>query len=157
MYLDNRQMGGRPGFVVLTPLRLDDGSAVPSQRGWIGRDFMDRSRVVPPPAEPGIVSVQGRVTERPARLYEFDGAASGAIRQNVDLVEFQSEIGVPLRPLSILQTGPQPSTLQREWPLPTAGVQKHYGYAFQWFALSALTVALYVWYQLIRPRRRTRA
>ena len=34
-----------------------------------------------------------------------------------------------------------------------AGVHKHYGYAFQWFALSALILGLYVWFQLIRPRR----
>jgi surfeit locus 1 family protein len=33
-------------------------------------------------------------------------------------------------------------------------VHKHYGYAFQWFALSALTCGLYAWFQLIRPRRR---
>jgi surfeit locus 1 family protein len=32
-------------------------------------------------------------------------------------------------------------------------VQKHYGYAFQWFALSALIIGLYAWFQLPRPRR----
>ena len=37
---------------------------------------------------------------------------------------------------------------------PAADVHKHYGYAFQWFALCALIVGLYVWFQLIRPRRR---
>jgi surfeit locus 1 family protein len=36
-------------------------------------------------------------------------------------------------------------------------VHKHYGYAFQWFSLSLLTVGLYVWFQLIQPRRRTAA
>lgn len=42
--------------------------------------------------------------------------------------------------------------LQRDWPQPAADVHKHYGYAFQWFALSALTLILYVWFQIIRPR-----
>ena len=40
-----------------------------------------------------------------------------------------------------------------QWPEPAADVQKHYGYAFQWFALCALILGLYVWFQLIRPRR----
>jgi surfeit locus 1 family protein len=35
-------------------------------------------------------------------------------------------------------------------------VSKHQGYAFQWFALCALISGLYVWFQLIRPRRRSR-
>ena len=39
------------------------------------------------------------------------------------------------------------------WPAPAVNVQKHYGYAFQWFAMSALVVGLYVWFQLIRPQR----
>jgi len=42
----------------------------------------------------------------------------------------------------------------REWPRPAVDVQKHYGYAFQWFALCALMAGLYVWFQLVRPRLR---
>lgn len=156
VYLDNRPMNGRPGFVVLTPLHLPDGSAVAVERGWIPRDFQDRARIVAPPPEPGTVPVRGRIVERPARLFEFDQAASGTIRQNVELFDYAREVGLPLRPLSILQTGPSPSPLKRDWPLPAAGVEKHDGYAFQWFALSALILVLYVWYQFIRPRRRGR-
>ena len=33
VYLENRQMNGRPGFFAVTPLRLEDGSAVLVQRG----------------------------------------------------------------------------------------------------------------------------
>ena len=35
VYLDNRQMEGRPGFFVLTPLKLPAGDAVLVQRGWL--------------------------------------------------------------------------------------------------------------------------
>ena len=41
----------------------------------------------------------------------------------------------------------------RDWAAADTGVAKHYGYAFQWFALSALLSGLYVWFQLIAPRR----
>lgn len=154
IYLDNRQMDGRVGFFVVTPLQLDDGSAVVVERGWIARDFDVRTRLAPIAAEPGRVSVEGRIATGPARLFEFDSSASGPIRQNLDLDAFARETGLKLRPLSIVQTGPSPSALQRNWPLPAAGSQKNIGYAFQWFALCALIVFLYVWFQLIRPRRR---
>jgi surfeit locus 1 family protein len=46
--------------------------------------------------------------------------------------------------------------LLRQWPHPAVDVHKHYGYAFQWFALCALMAGLYVWFQLIRPWLRRR-
>lgn len=77
VYLDNRQMQGRPGFFVLTPLQLSGGGAgvVLVQRGWVGRNFQDRTQLpsVTPPADTE-VRVQGRVALAPSRLYEFQGA-----------------------------------------------------------------------------------
>ena len=46
--------------------------------------------------------------------------------------------------------------LLRQWPRPALDVHKHYGYAFQWFALCALMTGLYVWFQLVLPRRQAR-
>jgi surfeit locus 1 family protein len=156
VYLDNRQMGGRTGFFVVTPLLLADGSAVLVQRGWQPRDMQERTRVAAPPTPPGTVRVEARIAPPPSRLYDFGGAAAGPIRQNLELAEAAREWRLTLRPLSLLLLdGPQtpPDGLQRQWPLPAADVHKHYGYAFQWFALSALILGLYAWFQLIRPRR----
>ena len=156
VYLENRQMNGRPGFYAVTPLRLDDGSVVLVQRGWLPRDLMDRTRIVLPPLPAGLVQVQGRIAPGPARLYDFADAASGPIRQNLQLEAFAHETGLPLRPLTVVQedgASPPSDGLQRQWPQPAANVHKHYGYAFQWFALCALIIGLYVWFQLIRPAR----
>ena len=160
VYLDNRQMNGRPGFYAVTPLQLDDGSAVLVQRGWVPRDLLDRTRVAAPPPPEGLVQMLGRIAPGPARLYEFDAAASGPIRQNLDLVAFARETGLALRPLAVVQEDDAASAttpsdgLLRQWPQPATGVEKHHGYAFQWFALCALIIGLYVWFQLIRPARR---
>ncbi len=153
-FLDNRQMGGRVGFFVLAPLRLDGGRVVLVQRGWVPRDFQDRLRVPAVPTPAGPVVVVGRVAPPPPRLYELGEGGGGAIRQNVDLAALAQETGLPLLPLSVLQTGDARDGLLRDWPAPAAGVHKHYGYAFQWFGLSALFAFLYVWFQLIVPRRR---
>jgi surfeit locus 1 family protein len=155
VFLDNRQLGdSRPGFFVVTPLQLADGSAVLVQRGWAPRDAAERTRLPALDTPAGEVTLDGRIAPPPARLFEFAEGASGAIRQNLDLGAFAREIGVVLRPLSVVQTSPSPDGLRRDWPALALGVHKHYGYAFQWFALAALIAALYVWYQLIKPRLR---
>jgi len=158
VYLENRQMNGRPGFYVVTPLLLGDGTAVLVQRGWLARDFQDRSRVATVPTPEQGLSVQGRIAPAPARLYEFAAGETGRIRQNLDLDAFARETGLGLRPLSVLMSDSPSSAgdgLQRDWPLPSSGIAKHRGYAAQWFGLSVLILALYVWFQLIQPRRRS--
>jgi surfeit locus 1 family protein len=158
VFLENRQMNGRPGFFVVTPLRLDGrGDAVLVQRGWAPRDLRDRT-LLPRVAEPaGTIEVHGLIAPPPARLFEFSGAQDGAIRQNLDLAAFSAEIRLPLAPVSVQQND-SPATagdaLLRQWPHPAVDVHKHYGYAFQWFAMSALMAGLYVWFQLVRPRLR---
>jgi surfeit locus 1 family protein len=157
VFLDNRPMAGRVGFIVVTPLRLTDGSVVTVQRGWVPRDAADRAHVSLPPTPAGPVRVSGRIAPPPSRLFEFSGAASGPIRQNLDWGSYASEVGHALRPLSIVvEDGPltPDDHLLRQWPLPAADVHKHHGYAFQWFAMATLIVGLYVWFQLIHPRRR---
>ncbi len=165
VYLDNRQMKdrgqARVGFDVVTPLQLADGTAVLVQRGWLARNFVDRGKVPDVPTPTEIVWVQGRYAASPPRLYEFknDSNPLGRVRQNVETEAYAQEIGVPLRPGSVVQTGDDAasSVLKRAWSLPDAGVAKHHGYAFQWFGLSVLFAGLYVWFQIIRPRRAPRA
>lgn len=204
VYLDNRQMNGRPGFFVVTPLLLapeaigrgvsheaaeralvpgDSARSSPSggaaplpgsadavlvQRGWMPRNGLDRARLQPLPEAVGEVTLHGRIAPAPSKLFELGAASHGAIRQNLDLAAFSREIGLPLRPLSVQQQGEasagssgSPTTLAnaapadnllRQWLMPALDVGKHHGYAFQWFALCALIIGLYAWFQLIRPR-----
>ncbi|MDQ3059535.1 MAG: SURF1 family protein [Pseudomonadota bacterium] len=154
VYLDNRPMNGRSGFWVLTPLALQgSGRVVLVQRGWVPRDFMERTRLPDVATPAGVVSVKGRIAPPPSRLYAFSGVDTGPIRQNLDIHAFAQETGLPLLDGSVLQTGPPSEGLLRDWPAPVLGVQKHYGYAVQWFALCALVVFLYGWFQLILPFR----
>lgn len=161
VYLDNRQMGGRPGFYAVSVLRvegLDAGLLI--QQGWAPRDPADRLRVPELILPAGPVRVQGRMAPPPSRLYDFGGEDGGRVRQNLDVSARSAELGLPLLALSVLQSqspaAPSPDGLQRDWPVVSVDVHKHHGYAFQWFALSALTAGLYVWFQVIRPRRSRR-
>ncbi|WP_411878579.1 SURF1 family protein [Polaromonas sp. YR568] len=154
LYLDNRPMSGKTGFVVLTPLVLEGTSqAIVVQRGWVPRNFADRTRLPEISTPAGVVTVEGRIAPPPSRLYEFKGVESGRIRQNLDLPAYRAQTGLPLLEVSLLQTGAAGEGLQREWAAPNLGVDKHYGYAFQWFGLCALVFILYGWFQLVLPFR----
>lgn len=167
VFLDNRPMNGRPGFYVLTPLRLDDGSAILVQRGWQPRDRHDprRTQPVPSPTDT-MVQVRGRVAPPPSRLMEFAPAEQGPIRQNLDWNAFPQEIGRPLRPVTLQQLEPAlvcdasltcdqtlNDELRRDWTVVAGSADKNRGYATQWFALSVLVLVLMVWFQVWRPWR----
>ena len=171
IYLDNRQMQGKVGFYVLTPLRLiapNEGKVIIVQRGWVPRNFSDRTALAPVQTPSGVVSIEGRLEAPPSKLMELESGSNGGadpdgqksrIRQNADIAQWAQQSGLPLLGLSLVQTRPDTASegLLRDWPQINAGVQKHYGYAFQWFGLSVLVVLLYVWFQLVRrfylPRR----
>ncbi len=163
VFLDNRQMNGRVGFYVVTPLRLAPGPGGPVQpggpvvlvqRGWAPRSFTDRQQLPAVVTPPGEVTVTGRIAPAPSKLYDFDGASTGAIRQNLDLPAFRAETGLPLVDGSVQQTGAASDGLLRDWPVPASSADKNYGYAFQWWALCGVIFILYVWFQFIAPRRR---
>lgn len=174
VFLDNRPMGGRAGFHVLTPLRLEDGSAVVVQRGWQPRDLRDRTLTQPVPGESSdTVLVRGRLAPPPSRLMEFDAADQGVVRQNLDMGLYAAQTGVRLRPVTLVQleqalvcapgasatpdcSVPLEDGLRREWAVVAGTADKNRGYAAQWFALSALVLGLYVWFQLIVPWRQRR-
>jgi surfeit locus 1 family protein len=158
VFLDNRPMGGRPGFLVVTPLLLSSpADAVLVQRGWVPRDATDRTRLPPVSTPDGPVTVRGLIAPPPARLFAFGADAPGPIRQNLELDAMARETGLVLRALSVLQVDTAeagPDGLARQWSRPAVDVHKNYGYAFQWFSLAALMTGLYVWFQLVRPRLR---
>jgi surfeit locus 1 family protein len=149
--LDNRQMNSKQGLYVVTPMQLEGSKAVILvQRGWVARNFIDRTLVPKIETPADIVEIEGRIAAPPSKLYEFDTLETGLIRQNLDMRRFASELGLPLLSVSVQQLGSASEGLLREWPQVGVGVEKHYGYAFQWFALSALLTILYVWFQIVR-------
>lgn len=160
VWLDNRSMTGRVGFYAVTPLVLADGRAVLVQRGWWPRDAAVRTHIGASAPPAGRVEVYGRIAAATSHQFALgpEPATPGPIRQNLDLAAFAREIRLPLLPFVVLQeddpeaAGKAADGLLRQWPPPPVDVYKHYGYAFQWFALSTLVLGLYVWFRILRPR-----
>ena len=141
VYLDNKLRRGRPGFEVVTPLRLD-GLHVLVNRGWVAAG---RSReLLPPVATPGgEVRVDGLALPRFAQVLAAGGGAGGKVRQNIELEAFERETGLKLQPIVIEQHSWSPDGLLREWPRPDTGIEKHQSYALQWYSLAVLAVVMF--------------
>jgi surfeit locus 1 family protein len=141
VYLDNKLRHGRPGYEVVTPLRLD-GTYVLVNRGWVPAG---KSREVLPQitAPSGEVRVEGLALARIAHALELGPGAPGKVRQNIDLPAFEKETGLRLQPIVIEQHSSAPDGLLREWPRPDVGIEKHESYALQWYSLAGLAVVLF--------------
>jgi cytochrome oxidase assembly protein ShyY1 len=169
--LDNRPHGNgtdsRAGFLVLTPLRVAaDADGKPARaasvlvlRGWLPRDAQDRTRIAPFATPDGEVQLEGVALAAVPKVYALgreDAEAGQPIRQNVELAAFAAELGVPLQPFVFQQRSDTGDGLARDWAAPDHGADRHYGYAFQWFGLAALTLVLTIILTWRRARALTR-
>jgi surfeit locus 1 family protein len=165
VFLDNRTRGGVAGFHVLTPLRLTaDGTDsaraghVLVLRGWIARDVADRTRLPALRTPEGTVRIEGlAMTSLPQPIVlardEADPAPDARIWQRLEPDVYRRWSRLALQPVLVRQTSPLDDGLARDWTEPGSGVDKHHGYAFQWYALALATTALWVWLVVIAPRR----
>jgi surfeit locus 1 family protein len=163
LYLDNRPYSGRAGFWVFTPLMLSPKEAVLVQRGWVPRDLRDPLKlqsVMTPEEE---VQIEARVSAGPSKMFELPHAskdaqpdvslqAQSAIRANLDSKSLALQTGLPLVG-DVIEIDPSTPDLVRDWPVVEQTASRNVGYAFQWYALCALSFSLFVWYQIIQPRR----
>ncbi len=156
VYVDNRQMtiGGhtRQGFFVVTPLFISDQDYVLVERGWMARDFMDRKHLqaVQTPAGDVVIAARRVADPAPPAVFATEANAEYPIVQFVDVSAFAKALPDKAYKGMVQQIGEPSEGLQRNWYEPASGAEKNYGYAFQWFALCALVLVLYVWFQWIK-------
>ena len=137
---------GRPGVDVLTPLLLDDGTALIVNRGFVETLRSSQAPTdVPAPAN-GEVEVTGWL--------RTNSAATGeAILVNDTQVRAISSDGlaehVPyeLRDgyLNLQEQSPGPGLLEAE-PRPELGPGTHFAYGLQWWFFGALALTGFVWF-----------
>ena len=148
--LRGRSLEGQPGYNVLTPLVLEDGSAVLIERGWVSYGTETAPVVnAPPPA--GEVVVTGRLREPGGRAEGTFGPrdpAEGELEQTyyVDVRRLQPQMPYELVPayVELLDVEPpHPQTLPLPLPEPVLDEGPHLGYAIQWFSFAVIGVVGY--------------
>ncbi|MFZ6757076.1 SURF1 family protein [Undibacterium sp. Ji50W] len=148
VYLDNRPLQGKAGLYVLMPFKLAGGNRyVLVARGWQQRDARDRMHVSAAPAPAGELLLEGIVRDQLDRVMQLgtpETVKPGSIVQNLELDGLAQQTGWNFYPFILEQTSATQDNLSRDWPLPSAGADKHRGYAFQWYALALMAFVFFV-------------
>ena len=155
--LDNRTRRGVAGYHVLTPLAFDDARTfgVMVNRGWIPLGS-DRSHLPDITTPAGTLEVRGR-SRVPGSAFllgeaGYRGETWPRVVQSVELDKMEQALGIALLSFVVEQSPTDPHGFEREWR-PYGGLtpQRHRAYAFQWFALAATLLVIYV---VVNFRRR---
>ena len=155
LYLENRPYQGRAGFYLLMPFKIaGSGMHVLVERGWLPRDPAVRDRLPPYATPQGQVTIEGVARLNAGHVMNLAGApalAPNAIVLNADPLDVAKASGLTMQPFVVEQgAAARPAEagddarMVRDWPPPALGVEKHQGYAFQWYALSAMAVIFFV-------------
>ncbi len=143
--LDNRSRDGRPGYEVMTPLRIQGSELnVLVLRGWLAAG--PKRDVVPPFRTPeGEHRIEGLAIAGFSHVLEPPGAnLQGRVRQNMTIESFTALTGLRMLPVAIEQHSDMADGLQRNWPRAETGADKNTAYAMQWYAFALLAVVLAV-------------
>ena len=152
VWLDNRPRPIPPagsttaqsGFYLMMPLRLEGKEEVLwINRGWAPRNNENRETLPPVQTPNQVVNIEGIVFAHPGKVYELGGdkpsldVGRPRIEQNFDLVAEGKLRGWEQLPFILreVEVGTDDGLL-RDWAPLTSGVDRHYAYAFQWFALA---------------------
>jgi cytochrome oxidase assembly protein ShyY1 len=152
VWLDNRprpvppagSASAQSGFYLMMPLRLEGKDEVLwVNRGWAPRNNENRETLPLVQTPNKVVSIEGVAFAHPGRVYELGSGKLSAyegkprIEQNFDLTAEGRLHGWSQAPFILreLELGIEDG-LVRDWAPLTSGVDRHYAYAFQWFALA---------------------
>jgi cytochrome oxidase assembly protein ShyY1 len=152
LFLANRPMAGRPGYYLVMPFKIAGSHThVLVMRGWLPREA--EYGKLPAFATPtGRLSIEGIAVASAGQVMDLGESAAlapKAIVQNIDPQAVAKATGLLFQPFFVQQTGPNTpgevdDVLLRVWPSPSSGIDKHRGYAFQWYALAAMAVLFFV-------------
>lgn len=150
VFLDNRPNQGRAGYILVMPFKIAGADQyVLVARGWLPRAAGAVGQLPSYQTPVGLTALEGIMRLDLGRVMQLGTApplTPNAMVQNVSVTDVARASNLPLLPFFIEQTGPALAgeTLVRDWPAPGAGVEKHKGYAFQWYALATMAVLFFV-------------
>ncbi|MBA3287740.1 MAG: SURF1 family protein [Acidimicrobiia bacterium] len=142
----NRSQNGRPGDVVVTPLRLDDGRVLLVERGFVPLD--DETSAAAPPDGP--VAIVGRLRESEERRRgQVSDPSEGDLTeaQRLDIDRLAAQLPGEVVPMYVeLESSDPPEAAGAPAPLapPELTEGPHLSYAVQWFVFSICAVVGWV-------------
>jgi cytochrome oxidase assembly protein ShyY1 len=143
-----RTVNGDVGFEIVTPLLLDDGTAVLVDRGWVpAPDAGATAAPVVPPAPAGPVTVVGQIhlsESRPAPIEHRDGRLD---TRRIAVPRLAHEMPYPVYGAYVLlteQTPAEDKTFTRI-PIDHEDSWQNAGYTVQWWLFAGMALFAYGW------------
>lgn len=148
---DNRTVQGRYGNEVIGVFEpAGSERLVLVNRGWVEADASRQTLPEAPPVS-GEVTIAGQVYVAPGKPYMLaDQPLEPGWPKRVQAVEMDKIAsalavdGADLFPYPVRINGNETGALYVDWPVVNVSPAKHYGYAVQWFAMSAVLALIYL-------------
>ncbi len=149
--LDNQVANSVAGYYVYTPFQLMNEYAwVLVNRGWFtaGNDrnvSPDLGEVENTETEITGVAKDAQSTGILLGDEKIEQMSENVFRaQRINFQEIEELVEHDLLPYIIRLHAGSANGYHRDWRLPGSGVEKHLGYAFQWFAMAAVLLIIYI-------------
>ena len=155
--LDNQIWQGRAGVYVFTPFYPNGGTTILVNRGWLPL-APDRKSMpeVPTPQQEIVLKGMLNTLPVPGRVL---GSADQLKREQwpqlvtyLNLTDISASLGTPLENWVIQLSKSEPDGFDgREWKAVFLSSSRHKGYAFQWFALVAACIVMWIFIGFRKP------
>lgn len=145
IYLDNKVYRGKAGYHVIMPLKIGASPIhVLVNRGWVALP-KERGRLPQVTTPQGPVKIEGIAVIPSQRFLELSSqTVEGKVWQNLVLERYRETSRLEIQPVVIQQLNDATDGLVRDWEAPDTGINKHKGYAFQWFTMAAAILIIYL-------------
>lgn len=144
IFLDNKVYRGRPGYNVVTPMRLAGSSMhVLVNRGWVAAG--SRREDLPAVNTPaGTVTVEGLGLEHVPRVFGAGSPPPGRVWPTMTFGQFSVWSGLALQPVFLEQHSQVADGLVRDWPKADFGIEKHQSYSIQWYLMAVVSIVIFL-------------
>jgi surfeit locus 1 family protein len=147
--IDNRVYREQAGYHVLTPLRIEGSEMrVLVNRGWVPA-LAEHSRTPQIATPDGMVEVSGMAIVPGTRYFTLGAESTSGewqkVWQNLDMTRYSKAVQFSVQPV-VIQLSPEStaSGFAREWPRPDERIERHVGYALQWWGFALATVLIWL-------------
>jgi surfeit locus 1 family protein len=155
-YIENRMIGERTGFHVITPLHIEGSDVrVLINRGWVPAGPGDS--IPPAPVPSGVREVSG-VAELASAPFLVLASGPDVARTwgkrwpYLNIAQYASTVDHPVEPFVLLEDPKDPDGFVRHWPHWTSKEGMHLGYAIQWFTFAAVSLGFFLRLSISRRR-----
>ncbi|WBQ02216.1 SURF1 family cytochrome oxidase biogenesis protein [Kribbella sp. CA-293567] len=143
-----RNVNDRPGFEIVTPLLLPDGTAVLVDRGFLPKQGGELAPGTVPAAPSGEVTVTGRLRRSERGGHTNGGTPADGTARLINGAEYAPALGLTLYDgyLTVDQQEPAADPAFRGFPGPEIDGGPHFFYALQWFLFGLLAIGGLVYF-----------